>query len=428
MDTLIIKNAQVWIDKKLVKKDIFIQKGIIKEISNNIKHDGVKIYDLKNHIIDPGLIDVHTHLREPGYEYKEDIKSATKAAAHGGYTTICCMPNLKPNTATVKDLKYIIDKSKKVSHINVLPFSTITINRDGKSKLVDFKNNAKYAFAFSDDGCGIQKTNLMRQALLQTAKLNKVVCAHAEDPTLSEKNGCIQNCAFAKKHHIPTISSQSEWKQVERDLKLAAATKAKYHLCHISCKESVDLIRKYKRKLKTISCEVTPQHLLLDCSMLKNKGIYKVNPPLRTKQDRISLIKGIKDGTIDMIATDHAPHSEKEKTVDLIHSCFGIASMDYAFTLLYTYLVKTKVIDLNKLIALMSINPARKFDLPINKITVGSKASLMVFDPKTTTKISKNKIYSKSKQSPFIGMPCCGWVKLNVANGYVVYDSAKGVK
>ena len=162
--------------------------------------------------------------------------------------------------------------------------------------------------------------------------------------------------------------------------------------------------------------------------MLKNKGIYKVNPPLRTKQDRISLIKGIKDGAIDMIATDHAPHSEKEKTADLIHSCFGIASMDYAFGLLYTYLVKTKIINLNKLITLMSINPAHRFNLPTNEITIGSKANLMVFDPKTTSKISKNKIYSKSKQTPFINKPCCGWVKLNIANGYIVYDSTKEIK
>ena len=421
MDTLIIKNAQIWIDNELVNKDIFIKKGFIKKIANNINVDKVKVYDFKDHIVVPGLIDVHVHLREPGFEYKEDIKTGAAAAAHGGYTTVCCMPNLNPNTTTVKDLRNIIKKAKKVAKVNVLPYSAITVRRDGKSSLVDFYKNAKYAFAFSDDGCGIKRDEIMAQAMLEALTLDKVICAHAEDMKYIEPNGAIHQCKFADEHHIPHITSKSEWIQVERDLKLAAQTGAQYHVCHISCKETVDLIRKYKVKNKNISCEVTPHHLLLNCGLLQDKGIYKVNPPLRAIEDQKALQEGIKDGTIDMIATDHAPHSDNEKSLNLMHSAFGIASLDYAFPLLYTYLVRKNIIDLNKLIHLMSINPAQRFKLPINEIAIGKKANLMVFDPNTFNKISKDTFFSKSKLTPFAGLNCSGWVKLTIANGNVAF-------
>ena len=422
MNTFIIKNAQLWINNELVKKDIFIKKGIISEINENININKVKVYDFTNCIVAPGLIDVHVHLREPGFEYKEDIASGTMAAAHGGYTTIGCMTNLKPNTSTVKDLKWIIKKAKKVGKVQVLPYSSITINRDGESKLVDFEKNAKYAFAFSDDGCGIKSSDLMSEAMLWAKEVNKVICAHAEDTKYIEPNGSIHECEFAHQHCIPHITSKSEWAQVERDLRLAIQTGANYHVCHISCHETVDLIRKAKQKSNKISCEVTPHHLLLNCSQLQDKGIYKVNPPLRSRVDQMVLLKALKDGTIDMIATDHAPHSDEEKSKDLVSSAFGIASLDYAFPLLYTYLVKKHIIDLNKLIQLMSINPAKRFNLPINEIAINKKANLMVFDPINCAKITKEKIYSKSKLTPFMNHNCYGWIKMTIADGKIVYQ------
>lgn len=415
----IIKNSKVLINNKLIQTDVFISQGKIKEIRKNINYP-CKSYDFKNHILVPGLIDVHTHLREPGYEYKETIKSGTKAAAHGGYTDICCMPNLNPNTDSLKTTKNLLKLIKDKALINVYPFCSITKGRKGKGEIVDIKKISKYAIGFSDDGTGVSDQNLMLKAMKEVKNNSSIISAHCEDLKFIEPNGSINQCLFSKKNNIPSISNESEYKPVERDLMLAKKTGCKYHVCHISTKETIELINKFK--IKNVSCEVTPHHLLLNDSILSNHGKYKVNPPLRSIKDQKALIENLKKGNIDLIATDHAPHAAKEKNNILIKSAFGIASIDYAFPLLYTNLVLKKIISLPKLITLMSLNANKIFThLPNNEIKINNRASFMIFDPKKYHNISKNKILSKSKVTPFEGWKCTGWVKMTVCNGKIVY-------
>jgi dihydroorotase len=309
----------------------------------------------------PGLIDVHVHLREPGYEYKETIKTGTQAAANGGYTTICCMPNTKPiidNLTTLNHLKTLI---KKDALVNVLPYAAITINQVGK-KLVNIPSLAKHCFAFSDDGVGVQSNELMFKAMQACAKAHKPIIAHCED--------------------ITQEGNAKEYKEVERNIKLALQTKCQLHICHVSTKESIKLIKKAKLKTKLVTCEVTPHHLLLNHDDIKNNGAYKMNPPLASKIDQKALQKALRDGTIDMIVTDHAPHSLNEKDTTYEKSLNGIVGLETAFSLLYTNLVLTKKINFQKLIELMSINPTKIFTIDSGKIDVNCIANITILDLK----------------------------------------------
>ncbi|MCQ2956400.1 MAG: dihydroorotase [Mycoplasmoidaceae bacterium] len=313
----------------------------------------------------PAFIDVHVHFREPGFCYKETILTGSKAAAKGGYTTVATMPNLKPVSDTVQHIKEQIKIIKKDAVIKVLPYGAISINEEGK-QLSPLKDTAKYVIAFSDDGKGVQDAKLMKQAMLLAKKLNKVIVAHCEDNTLIH-GGYIHDGLYAKQHKHNGICSASEYEQVKRDIKLVKETKCKYHVCHVSTKESVAAIRKAKKQGVNITCETAPHYLILDDSMLKEDGMYKINPPIRSLEDKKALIKGIKDGTIDMIATDHAPHAKEEKNKGLKDSAFGASGIEIAFPLLYTHLVKTKIITLNKLIDLLVNNPRKRFGLPKSK-------------------------------------------------------------
>ncbi|MBQ0045308.1 MAG: dihydroorotase [Mycoplasma sp.] len=360
----------------------------------------------------PAFIDVHVHFREPGFCYKETILTGSQAAAKGGYTTVFTMPNLKPVSDTVSHIKQQLDIIKKNAVINVLPYGAISINEEGK-KLSPLKQTAKLVIAFSDDGKGVQDPKLMKKAMLLAKKLNKVIVAHCEDNTLIH-GGYIHDGCYARKHNHKGICSASEYEQVKRDIKLAKETGCKYHVCHVSTKESVEAIRQAKKQGVNITCETAPHYLILDDSMLKEDGCFKINPPIRCKADKLALIKGIQDGTIDMIATDHAPHAKEEKNKGLKDSAFGASGIEIAFPLLYTHLVKTKIITLEKLIDLLVTNPRKRFNLPkSNDFTVWNLKEKDIIEP--------SKFISKGKNTPFKGYEVYGVNYLTVHNGKVVY-------
>jgi dihydroorotase len=417
--SLVIKNAEVFYEYKLQKLDLLIEQGLIKAININIPIDNHKTIDAKGLIILPGLVDIHTHLREPGFEDKETIKTGTLAAAHGGFTTICCMPNLNPVIDNLIQIEHLINIIKHDALIRVLPYASLTIDQAGTT-LVDINHLAKYCFAFSDDGYGLNSTELLLEAMILARTVNKCIIVHAEDTTLSN-NGVIHHNDFATKHNLPTISSASEFLQVERDLKLVAQTHCQYHVCHVSTKETVELIRQAKKNNLNVSCEVTVHHLLLDDACLKDDGIYKMNPPLRDKADRKALINGVIDGTIDLIVTDHAPHTQEEKAKGLLHSSFGVVGLDFAFGLIYTNLVKTKIISLTELVALMSSNSRKLFNLKVGKIEIGGIADLAIFDLNETFTIDEKFILSKAKATPFLGYKCYGKTIYTIVNGKIIY-------
>ncbi|MCQ3914591.1 MAG: dihydroorotase [Mycoplasmoidaceae bacterium] len=318
--------------------------------------------DSDQYTIIPAFIDVHVHFREPGFCYKETILTGSQAAAKGGYTTVATMPNLKPVSDTVEHIQQQLDIIKKDAVINVLPYGAISINEEGK-QLSPLEDTAKLVIAFSDDGKGVQDANLMKEAMLRAKALNKVIVAHCEDNTLIH-GGYIHEGCYAKQHGHKGICSASEYEQVKRDIELVRETGCKYHVCHVSTKESVDAIRQAKKQGLDVTCETAPHYLILDDSMLKEDGNFKINPPIRCKADQQALIAGIKDGTIDMIATDHAPHAKEEKNKGLKDSAFGASGIEIAFPLLYTHLVKTNIITLDKLIELLVTNPRKRFNLP----------------------------------------------------------------
>ncbi len=365
-----------------------------------------------DYYIFPGFCDVHVHFREPGFFYKETIKTGTLSAAHGGYTDVCTMPNLRP----VPDCRENLSLQRSIididAAVNVYPYGAITVGEKGE-RLSDMSGMAPDVIAFSDDGKGVQSPGMMREAMLRAKALGKMIVAHCEDESLVNC-GCIHAGVFAREHSLPGIPSESEWKPIERDIALAKETGCAYHVCHISCKESVDLIRKAKADGVNISCETAPHYLLLDEGDLIDDGRFKMNPPLRGREDRLALIEGIKDGTIDVIATDHAPHSAAEKAKGLSGSAFGIVGLETAFPALYTGLVKTGVITLEKLIELLCVNPRKRFGIPMNRsFTVWKLDEEITVDP--------SKFLSKGRATPFEGKKLCGRCAATVCNGKTVF-------
>ncbi len=374
----------------------------------------LKIENLNgDYAILPGLVDVHVHLREPGFSYKEDIATGTLAGAKGGFTDVLSMPNLNPVPDSVENIKVQLSAIKEKAVINVYPYASITEKEKGE-KLVDFNSLAPYCIAFSDDGKGVQNDEMMESAMLKAKALNKIICAHCEDETLLF-GGYIHKGEYAKKHGHKGICSESEYKQVERDLKLVEKTGCAYHVCHISTKETVDLIRKAKKKGLNVTCETAPHYLVFNDNDLIEDGSYKMNPPIRSEEDRLALIEGIKDGTIDMIATDHAPHSIEEKSRGLKDSNFGIVGLETSFAVCYTYLVKTGIITFEKLVELMSINPSKRFKIK------QSADKFTVFDLSNKFIIDSVAFASKGKSTPFNGKKVYGKCILTVLDGKVVY-------
>lgn len=373
---------------------------------------GASVYNSSQYMIFPGFCDVHVHLRQPGFSYKETIKTGTQASAHGGYTTVFSMPNLKPVPDSAEHLKEQLDIIKKDAVINVLPYGAITVGKNGE-ELSDMEGMAKDVIAFSDDGRGVQSEEMMKEAMLRAKALGKIIVAHCEDNSLLH-GGYIHDGVYASKHSHRGICSESEWKPIKRDLELCRQTGCAYHVCHISCKESVELIRQAKAQGIDVTCETGPHYLILTDEDLKEDGRFKMNPPLRSKEDRQALIEGVLDGTIDMIATDHAPHSQEEKSRGLEKSAFGIVGIETAFQLLYTHLVKKNIISLERLVELLAVNPRKRFGLEYDN-------SFTVWDLDKNTVINPSDFLSMGKATPFEGEEVFGECELTVCNGKTAY-------
>lgn len=373
---------------------------------------GASVYNSSQYMIFPGFCDVHVHLRQPGFSYKETIKSGTQASAHGGYTTVFSMPNLKPVPDSAEHLKEQLDIIKKDAVINVLPYGAITVGQNGE-ELSDMEGMAKDVIAFSDDGRGVQSEEMMKEAMLRAKALGKIIVAHCEDNSLLH-GGYIHDGVYASEHSHRGICSESEWKPIKRDLELCRQTGCAYHVCHISCKESVELIRQAKAQGVDVTCETGPHYLILTDEDLKEDGRFKMNPPLRSKEDRQALIEGVLDGTVDMIATDHAPHSQEEKSRGLEKSAFGIVGIETAFQLLYTHLVKKNIISLEKLIELLAVNPRKRFGIEYDN-------SFTVWDLDKKTVINPSDFLSMGKATPFEGEEVFGECELTVCNGKTAY-------
>ncbi|MBO4538889.1 MAG: dihydroorotase [Clostridia bacterium] len=381
-----------------------------KELFSLLSGFSDELNDKEYHVF-PGFCDVHVHFREPGFSYKETILTGSASAARGGYTSVCAMPNLNPVPDSVETLKTQLDIIEKDAAIAVYPYVSITKGEKGEV-LSDMKATASKAVAFSDDGKGVQSKDMMRRAMIEAKSLGKIIAAHCEVNELL-KGGYIHDGEYAKTHGHKGICSASEYKEIERDLALAKETGVAFHVCHISTAESVELIRNAKADGVDVTCETAPHYLVLDENDLEESGNYKMNPPLRGKKDREALIEGVLDGTIDMIATDHAPHSAEEKSKGLAGSAFGIVGLETAFPVLYTHLVKEGIITLEKLIDLMAINPRKRFSIPQNGFCVWDLAEEDVIDPE--------KFLSKGRSTPFAGKKVFGVNRLTVCGGRVVY-------
>ena len=395
--------------KKIEFKSKFCENAFFAEVPS--AEEGF-VSDFSKYAVFPGFCDVHVHFREPGFSYKETIKTGSMASARGGYTSVCTMPNLNPVPDSPEHLKEQTDIIERDAVIEVLPYAAITIGEKGE-ELVDMESLAEKVIAFSDDGRGVQSEEMMREAMLRAKALGKMIVAHCEVNELL-RGGYIHDGDYAKEHGHRGICSESEWKQIERDLRLAKETGCAYHVCHISTKESVDIIRKAKAEGVDVTCETGPHYLVMDDSDLQEEGRFKMNPPLRGKEDREALIEGIKDGTIDMIATDHAPHSAEEKSKGLEKSPFGITGIETCFPVVYTKLVKTGIITLEKAIELLAVNPRKRFEIK-------SGNDFTVWDLDALEKVEPEKFISMGKATPFEGWELFGKCMLTVKDGQIVY-------
>ena len=386
----------------------------IRAFAEKFLADGGLLSAVENYIIVPGLCDVHVHFREPGFSYKETIASGSAAAAHGGYTAVCTMPNLSPVPDSAEHLQVQLDAIKRGAAIKVLPYGAITVGEKGE-KLADMEAMSDKVCAFSDDGKGVQNDEMMREAMTAAKRLGKIIAAHCEDNSLLF-GGYIHDGEYARMHGHRGISSASEYKQIERDLRLAEETGCAYHVCHISTKESVELIRQAKARGVNVTCETAPHYLVLCDEDMQEDGRFKMNPPLRSREDKKALIEGIKDGTIDMIATDHAPHSAEEKGRGLEKSLMGVVGLETAFPVLYTELVTKNIITLDRLVELMSFKPKERFGKDTNN-------DFTVFDISEAYKIDPEDFLSMGRATPFAGREVFGRCLLTVHNGKVVYKA-----
>ena len=373
--------------------------------------------DCSSLVILPGLADVHVHLREPGFSYKETIRDGSRAAARGGFTAVCAMPNLNPVPDCRENLEKELALIERDAVIDVLPYGALT-KGEGGVELAEMEEIAPRVVAFSDDGRGVQDGSVMREAMKRAKALGKVVVAHCEDNSLL-CGGYIHDGVYCKAHGHKGIPSASEWKAVERDLALVRETGCAYHVCHVSAKETVELIRRAKAEGLNVTCETATHYLLLDDSLLQEDGRFKMNPPIRDKSDRDALIEGVKDGTIDMIVTDHAPHAAEEKSLGLAGSPMGIVGLETSFPLLYTYLVLPGVITLPKLLDLTAYAPRRRFGLPVRD------DDFTLFDLGTSERIDPADFLSKGKSTPFTGWEVRAKCVLTVSCGRIAYLDAK---
>ena len=412
----VLKNAMLPDGSGFRCADIAVREGRIVSISKDLSSP-VSI-DLHNAAVFPGFVDVHVHLREPGFSYKETVRTGTLSAARGGYAHICPMPNLNPAPDTLENLEEQLSIIRRDAVVNVHPYGTITIGEKGR-RLAELEAMAPYAAGFSDDGKGVQSPDMMRAAMTEAKRLGKIIAAHCEDEGLLN-GGYIHDGAYARAHGHRGICSESEWGPIARDLELAAETGCAYHVCHVSAKESVDLIRRAKARGVDVTCETGPHYLVFSDMDLQEDGRFKMNPPIRSEADRQALVAGLLDGTVDMIATDHAPHSAEEKGRGLEKSLMGVVGLETAFAALYTHLVRPGILSLPKLLELMHGNPARRFGFG-TPLAEGQPADLTVFDLDAKYTVSPEDFQTMGRATPFAGMELYGVCRLTMVNGEIVW-------
>ena len=415
----VIKGCRVYNGGAFSAADVFVRGGSVFRIGRDIvPGSGVPVFEFNNCFLFPGLIDVHVHLREPGFSYKETMESGTLAAARGGFTTVCAMPNLNPVPDSLEHLNAETEAIRRGALIRVLPYGAITRGERGQ-ELADLEAMAPYCCAFSDDGRGVQSEDMMRAAMQLAARLGRIIAAHCEVDSLLN-GGYIHDGRYARGHGHRGICSESEWHEVERNCRLAEETGCKLHICHVSTKESVDIIRSARARGADVTAETAPHYLLLTEDDLQEDGRFKMNPPLRTAADREALIAGVLDGTIGMIATDHAPHSAEEKSRGLSRSAMGIVGLETAFASLYTRLVLAGVLPLERLVELMSLSPAARFGLR-SVIREGADADFTVFDPGARWTVDPDDFATLGRATPFAGWELNGKFLMTVCGGKIVW-------
>ncbi len=419
----ILRNCNIYRQGKFSKGDLFLKDGIVVSSNDMENVSDVEIIDCGGAFLFPGLCDVHVHLREPGFLYKETIKTGTAASAKGGYTAVCSMPNLNPCPDSVENIRVQLDAIKKDACIKVYPYACITEGEKGE-KLTDIEALAPLCIGFSDDGKGVQSREMMKAAMRKVKECGKIIAAHCEDNDLLF-GGYIHDGEYAKAHGHRGICSESEWKPIARDIELARETGCAYHVCHISTKESVEIIRKAKREGVNITCETGPHYLVLDDTHLQEDARFKMNPPLRSPSDREALVEGILDGTIDMIATDHAPHSAEEKSRGLEKSLMGVVGIETAVAVMYTNFVKTGKITMERLVELMHTNPRTRFGIGIGGNEIGDKADFTIFDFSEKYKVNPEEFLSMGKSTPFEGEEIYGKCLMTVCQGKIAYIAEK---
>mgnify|MGYP001363577621 FL=1 len=417
---LLLTGGTVFQNGSFHQMDVAMDQGRIVSVSPSLPKEGFSVIECSDFMIVPGFVDVHVHLREPGFSYKETIFSGTAAAAAGGYTAVCAMPNLKPVPDSREHLETQLEIIRREAKVHVYPYGAITCGEAGEA-LADLAAMAPEVAGFSDDGRGVQSREMMRAAMETAKRLDKPIVAHCEDESLLQKGWSVHNGAFAQAHGLIGNDSESEWRQVERDLELVRETGCQYHVCHVSTKESVALVRKAKAEGLPVTCETGPHYLVLCDEDLLDEGRFRMNPPIRSAADRDALLEGLLDGTVDCIATDHAPHSAQEKAGGLAKSLNGIVGLECAFPVLYTQLVRTGAVPMETLLKALCVNPRRIFRLPGGDVAPGEIADLTVLDLNRPHVIDSAAFRSLGRATPFDGWGVSAAVAATICGGELVY-------
>ena len=419
---LLLTGGAVFLDGCFQNLDVAVSIGRIVSVSRSLPKEGFSVIELHNRCLVPGFVDVHVHLREPGFSYKETVFSGTAAAAAGGYTAVCAMPNLNPVPDSLERLQAQLDIIRRDAKVRVYPYGAITRDERGES-LADLSTLAPHVPGFSDDGRGVQSESVMRRAMALAKELNRPIAAHCEDESVLQKGWAVHDGNFARTHGLPGNDPASEWRQVERDLRLVEETGCRYHVCHVSTKESVALIRAAKAAGLPVTCETGPHYLILCDEDLLDEGRFKMNPPIRSAADRDALLEGLLDGTVDCIATDHAPHSAEEKSRGLRGSLNGVVGLECAFPVLYTELVKTGIVPFETILNALCVNPRKIFGLPGGRIEAGQIADLTVLDLNRPGVIDSGSFRSLGRATPFDGWGVSAAVALTLCGGEIVYHN-----
>ena len=414
----LLKNGLLFTKEGFLPADLLTAEGRIVSVARGLDAAGAAVIDLHHAAVFPGFVDVHVHLREPGFSYKETIRTGTLSAARGGYVHVCAMPNLDPVPDSLEALNVQREIIARDAAVHVHPYGAITRGERGEA-LADMEAMAPFVAGFSDDGRGVQSGEMMRKAMLEAKRLGKPVAAHCEDNGLL-RGGYIHDGDYARAHGHRGICSESEWGQIARDLKLAEETGVKYHVCHVSARESVALIREAKARGVDVTCETGPHYLVFCDGDLREDGRFKMNPPIRSREDRAALIEGLRDGTIDMIATDHAPHSAEEKGRGLEKSAMGVVGLETAFAAVYTHLVKPGILSMDRLMALLNGNAAKRFGYG-TPLAAGQPADLTVFDLDRKFTVDPERFQTMGRATPFAGMELYGVCLLTMADGRIVW-------